>query len=131
MNRIAFALIGTAVATLALTGCGSSIQKDASYSDVLGLRDAYVATGAVADPKCDSKVTEDGKAQWGWQTVNCGMNTVLLVADSQSGLDQQVTTSVKYAASRESILVGANWMIRGPEFEVKAVQAKLGGQLKN
>lgn len=120
-----------AATSLVLVGCGTSVQKDASYKSALDLRDAYVASGAVKEPDCDEKITQDAKAKWGWQTVNCGMNTVLLVADSQSALDEQVAKDLKYGTARQAILVGPNWLVRGPEFEVKDVQKSLGGQIKS
>lgn len=121
-----------ALTTLLMAACaGPAVQKDANYKSVLDLRDAYVGSGAVKEPKCDEKITQDAKAKWGWQTVNCGMNTVLLVADAQSALDDQVAKDLKYGTAREAILVGPNWLIRGPEFEVKEVQKTLGGQVKN
>ena len=45
-----------------LSGCGTTVQKDASYKDVLALRDAYVASGSVSDPKCEDKPSQDAKA---------------------------------------------------------------------
>ena len=121
----------TAVSLLLVACGGTTIQKDASYKSALDLRDAYVAAGAVKEPDCDEKITQDAKAQWGWQTVNCGMNTVLLVADSQSALDEQVAKDLKYGTARQAILVGPNWLVRGPEFEVKDVQKSLGGEIKS
>lgn len=121
----------TAVSLLLVACGGTTLQKDASYKSALDLRDAYITSGAVKEADCDEKITQDAKAKWGWQTVNCGMNTVLLVADSQSALDEQVAQDLKYGTAREAILVGPNWLVSGPEFEVKDLQKSLGGEIKN
>lgn len=60
----------TALSLLLVACGGTAIQKNASYKSALDLRDAYVASGAVKEPDCDEKITQDAKAQWGWQTVN-------------------------------------------------------------
>lgn len=120
---------GIACAAL-LTGCGTTIQKDASYKDVMALRDAYVAAGIVTDPKCEDKPTQDVKATQGWQATTCGQNTVLLVADNSATLSDMVAKDVKYKTARNAVLVGPNWEARGPEFEIKGLQGKLGGQLQ-
>lgn len=120
---------GFACAAL-LTGCGATIQKDASYKDVMALRDAYVAAGIVSDPKCEDKPTQDAKATQGWQATTCGANTVLLVADNSATLNDMVAKDVKYKTARDAVLVGPNWEARGPEFEIKDLQGKLGGQLQ-
>jgi len=65
-----------------LSACGTSIQKDASYKDVMALRDASV--GIVSDPKCENKPTQDAKADQGWQATTCCANTVLLVGPSRT-----------------------------------------------
>lgn len=118
-----------ACATL-LSGCGTTIQKDASYKDVMALRDAYVAAGVVTDSKCEDKPTQDAKATQGWQGTTCGANTVLVVFDNGAALGKMVTQDVKYKTARDAVLVGSNWEARGPEFEIKALQEKLGGKLQ-
>jgi 3-keto-L-gulonate-6-phosphate decarboxylase len=113
-----------------MSGCGTSLQKDASYKDVMALRDAYVAAGIVSDPKCEDKPTQDAKADQGWQATTCGANTVLLVADNSTTLNKMVAQDVKYKTARDAVLVGPNWEARGPEFEIKELQGKLGGKLQ-
>lgn len=123
---LATALGGAAL----LSGCGATVQKDASYKDVMALRDAYVAAAVVKDPKCEDKPTQDAKADQGWQATTCGANTVLVTFDNSAALEKMVAQDVKFKEARVAILVGPNWEVRGPEFEVKDLQAKLGGQLK-
>lgn len=126
-----FKVLAAGIASAALlTGCGTTIQKDASYKDVMALRDAYVAAAIVSDPKCQDKPTQDAKADQGWQATTCGANTVLLVADNSATLNKMVSQDVKYKTARDAVLVGPNWEARGPEFEIKDLQGKLGGKLQ-
>lgn len=113
-----------------LSGCGTTVQKDASYKDVMALRDAYVAAGVVSNPECKDGPTQDAKADQGWQATMCGTNTVLAVFDNSAALNKMVAQDMKFKKSRNAILVGPNWEARGPEFEMKDLQAKLGGTLK-
>ena len=113
-----------------LAGCGGpAVQKDASYKDVLALKDAYVAADVVSKPDCQDKPTQDAKADQGWQALTCGSNTVLVVFDNTAALDKMTAQDAKYKTPREAILVGPNWEVRGPELEIKDLQGKLGGSL--
>lgn len=120
----------TLVCTVLLSGCGTTVQKDASYKDVMALRDAYVAANVVNDPKCEDKPTQNAKADQGWQATTCGANTVLVTFDNSAARDKMVAQDVKYKTARDAVLAGSNWEARGPEFEIKALQEKLGGTLK-
>ncbi len=113
-----------------LAGCGTTVKKDASYKDVMNLRDAYVAADVVKDPKCEDKPTQDAKANQGWQATTCGSNTVLVTFDNTAALNKMVAQDVKFKKAREAVLVGPNWEARGPELEVKDLQGKLGGKLQ-
>lgn len=124
------ALAAAAACATLLSACGTTIQKDASYKDVMALRDAYVAAGVVSDHKCEDKPTQDAKADQGWQATTCGSNTVLVVFDNSAALDKMVAQDVKFKTARNAVLVGSNWEARGPEFEMKDLQGKLGGTLK-
>lgn len=124
-------VITAAVACAALlAGCGTTITKDASYKDVMDLRNAYVAADVVKDPKCEDKPTQDAKADQGWQATTCGSNTVLVTFDNTAAMNKMVAQDVKFKKDREAILAGPNWMARGPELEMKDLQGKLGGKLQ-
>ena len=125
--RMMAVAIGCAVL---VSGCGTSPQKDASYRDVVALRDAYIAAGVVSDPKCEDKPGQDAKAAHGWQALTCGSNTVLVVFDNSSALTKMVAQDMKRKSARDAVLVGPNWEVRGPEFEIKDLQGKLGGKLQ-
>lgn len=124
------AITAAAACAALLSGCGTTITKDASYKDVMDLRNAYVAADVVKDPKCEDKPTQDAKADQGWQATTCGSNTVLVTFDNTAALYKMVAQDVKFKKAREAVLVGSNWEVRGPELEMKDLQAKLGGKLQ-
>jgi hypothetical protein len=43
---------------------------------------------------------------------------------------EMVSHDAKHKKAREALLVGPNWEVRGPEFEMKDLQGKLGGTPK-
>jgi curli biogenesis system outer membrane secretion channel CsgG len=123
-------VVAAAACAVLLSGCGTTITKDASYKDVMELRDAYIAAGVVKEPKCEDKPTQDAKADQGWQATTCGANTVLVTFDNTAALNKMVAQDVKFKKDREAVLSGPNWTVRGPELEIKDLQAKLGGKLQ-
>lgn len=115
---------------LLITGCSAgSIEKDAHYDDVMELRDAYVASDAIEDPDCKDEPTQGVMAEQGWQATTCGMNTVLLITDSDAVLTGMNERDAKFLKPRQRILTGPNWSIRGPQFDIERLQDSLGGEI--
>lgn len=114
-----------------LAGCSSSgssdstpsasagVEKDASYSSVMALKDAAVAAGLDCP---DYEQTND--AENSSESATCGDDTVLAIYASTA--DQDKTLAAVQASSEKQILLsGPNWTVKSPDAE--SLQGQMGG----
>jgi hypothetical protein len=97
----------------------ASVQKDATYDNVVALKDAAVAAGLSCT---DFKETDDAAEASGSGT--CGDAAVLAIYASQADQDK-VLEAVKTGTEKQVVLAGPNWTIKYAKAE--DLQPTLGG----
>lgn len=115
-----------------LNGCGTAqIEPDATYESAEELRSAYLKSG-VSDEDCRDDIM-DGIEDHGWESVNCGMNTILTVYRTEAAMEQSTSKSwngVDYIPEDSAFITGPNWQIRTQYWNAETVQEVFGGEIE-
>jgi hypothetical protein len=122
MKKRALGAGAIAVSTLALAGCGASIERDASYGTVESLGKAV---SSVLDIECGKGAGNSATA--GWDQDTCGDKAVIGVfANSQTQKEVRAKNPSKAGVR---IVEGPNWIVWAKNGAEGAVQDKMGGQI--
>lgn len=121
-----------AAALLAVSGCGAQepeVAKDASYGQVVALKDAAVSAGYACPQWTQDNVTG---AESGFCVPDGDGSKDQFVTFTDTDQRDQVVNSTKVfqralGADWGVLIVGPNWLIRLPETDAPKVQEKLGG----
>lgn len=116
------AIGAAAVTVLALTGCGSSIERDASYGTVESLGKAV---SSVLDIDCGKGAGNSASA--GWDQDTCGDKAVIGVFTNAK--TQKEVRAKNPSGPGVKIVEGPNWIVWAKNGAEKAVQDKMGGQI--
>ena len=116
-------VLGAIVVTgLTLTGCGASIERDASYGTVESLGKAV---SSVLDIECGKGAGNSATA--GWDQDTCGDKAVIGVfTNSQT---QKAVRAKNPSKPGAKIVEGPNWIVWAKSGAEGKVQEKLGGHI--
>ena len=124
-------LVSTTLTALLIVGCGQEVDKNASYDDILALRDAVEASGH----SCDTfEIREEG-AEGALETADCTQKSVLGIfgnaADAEAAAEGVNEIVVKMLGITSTVLVGPNWSVNcgGERKTCEGLQRSLGGEL--
>lgn len=119
MVALSAAFVTTA---LVATGCTTAPERDARYSSVEALRDAFVNAGGEC-PDWDQANQVTLAAESGV----CSETSVLSIYLTQADRDELVANYKAFGFIEGTLLVGDNWVINDPN--AKELSKRLGGTL--
>ena len=119
------AILLIAALSLSLTACASGNSGPQSFSDIDGVRDAFVSSGGDCPQwNQDNRVTD------ALQSGTCDEETVIMFFGSEGEANARaldLKNTMKSFGITPSLLVGPNWVINSPQ--VLAVEQQMGGVL--
>lgn len=106
---------------LLLSACGGGVKKDATYEDASSLRQAVIKSGV----ECPGETVADNDDGG---SIKCSSDLLLEIINDET-TRQMSPVVFSLTKSKQSLLIGPNWVIQGETGSLDSIKAKLGGQL--
>lgn len=123
MKRILIAVTLT-LSGLLLTGCGSGVEKDATYDEPADLAKAI---NGVSDLGCDEEY-DYGVERYGWINIPCDHTAAALYESEHKRQEIYAKNPLEPGERRIS---GPNWSVTGAQFDIEELHDVLGGEMEN
>lgn len=119
-------LTALTVSALLLAGCGSGVEKDATYESPEHLA---ATVNKVGGWECseDPDTYTDTREEYGWMQITCGSFDGIGLFNDAATRDTVVEKSLRRPG--DYALVGRNWVVFGDQFEIEDLQVDLGGEV--